>query len=89
MAAKKNIEEIVEEQVEPTVEVEEAPAVEEPAAPAGSTVEVISAGDGDSYASLAARFVPAGVSARVFARELYALNGGAVVRPGSRIRIPR
>lgn len=51
--------------------------------------EVHVAADGDSYASIGAQWVPEGESAAEFAREIYRLNRGVVIRPGVAVRLPR
>lgn len=95
---KKPVEDIVEEQssepIEAPLEPQEVEEVVEtgfdPSAPVEDVPPThVFAGDGDSYASLAVRFAPEGVKARDFAKELFALNGGAVVRPGVKVKVSR
>lgn len=72
---------LVEKAPEEVEEVVEIPKKEH------ATLNIIIARDGDSYASLAEKHAPAGVSKRDYARELVELNGGAVVRPGARVLV--
>lgn len=46
------------------------------------TTHIITAQVGDSYASIAAKYCPAGVKLREFSRDLFALNRGKTIRPG-------
>lgn len=95
MATKKKIEDLVEEQTSPgvdaPVEPQDVPAEADVAPvvpkPVGVTVASVLVEDGDSYASLGAKYAPAGVSAHEFAKELVALNGGAVLRAGGFVKI--
>ena len=78
------VEDVIVETEEVTDEVEEGfTAADIPAA----DPQYVIAGDGDSYASFGARFCPEGKRPGSYARELYALNAGAVMRPGSRVRL--
>lgn len=75
------------EVVEPVVE--SAPAVEAPvkapvAAPAKPKTYV--AVDGDTFASIAARFKPEGISKHGYAVHLSLLNSGTL-RPGSEVKL--
>ena len=94
MAEKKKptIEDIVEEtpiEAETPVEV----VVEEPAEQASEEIANVEgftryiAKQGDSYPSLAASRCPEGCSVKDYARELFELNGGRVVRPGATIKL--
>jgi len=79
---KKQAEAFVEEELvtDPVIEIPEPePAPEHP--------QFVIAGEGDSYAVIAARTAPAGVRAHDYAGELLSLNAGKPVRPGSRIRL--
>lgn len=92
--AKKNIEQIVEDQSDfdgvfeeqdaAEIEAEDAPVVPEPV---GITTRIVVAVDGDSYPVLAAKYAPAGTRVHDYARELAARNNFATIRPGSRVRI--
>lgn len=92
MAAKKKIENLVEEQAdavdgEPeTVEVATEPIHEEPTQDAPK-FRVIVAQEGDSYPSIAAQYCPEGVKQRVFAQELLTLNNGKQIRPGVSVTV--
>jgi hypothetical protein len=97
MAGKKiTTEEVVEDQVVEIVEEVETVEVEEVVEegftandmPAADPMFVV-AGEQDSYPALAERLAPEGVKPRDFAQTLIALNNGAPVRPGKRIRINR
>lgn len=79
MTSKKKIEDLVEEQASA---LDDVPVVPEPVA---VSVRVIVAGEGDSYASLAAKYAPKGVRVHDYAKELVKLNNGSVVRAGSRV----
>lgn len=79
------LEEVV-ETPEIVVEQDEIPA-EPPIPPLPAPVSIITVRDGDSYASLAAEHAPKDGNVHAYARELYALNNGAVVRHGARIKI--
>lgn len=81
MTSKKKIEDLVEEQAST---VEDVPVVPEPVA---VSVDIVVAGEGDSYASLAAKYAPKGVRVHDYAKELLKLNNGSTVRPGSRVMV--
>lgn len=97
--AKKNSDEVVEtisEAVEAPVEAEQqlddVEVTDTGFDPSAEPVEEVApqyivAGEGDSYAALAARLAPEGVRSHDYARELVALNAGKPVRPGTRIRL--
>lgn len=88
-AKKKPIEELVEEQTEVAhveEEIVETGKLEAESEPIPDPTFII-AGDGESYASIAARFCPAGVRPYDFAKTLVDLNAGAPVRAGRRIRL--
>lgn len=80
---KKQAEAIAEEELvtDPVIEIPEP----EEAAP--EHPQFVIAGEGDSYAAIAARTAPAGVRAHDYAGELLNLNAGRPVRAGNRIRL--
>lgn len=93
-AKKKPIEELVEEQAEIVLS-DVAPVEEEIVEMGGEELDATVApdpmftiaGDGESYASIAARLCPEGVRPHDFAKTLVELNGNAPVRAGRRIRL--
>lgn len=72
--------EVVEEVIETPESPVEAPAVIEQA-------KTYTAQDGDTYASLADKFKPAGKSKHEHAKHLFALNGGKSIVPGTVIKL--
>ena len=93
MAAKKVVEEVVEEFFdEDVVEIELAEEVEEPELVEAETVSnegnlYIRAYPSDNYLTVAERHKPEDISVKDFARMIMELNGNAPVRANSRIRI--
>jgi hypothetical protein len=88
VATKKKLDELV-EQVDDIVVDEVIEEVVESVAPdpgVDGKVHVVIAKQGDSYASLAVEYAN-GRKAHALAKELYLLNRGVAVRPGSRILV--
>jgi hypothetical protein len=86
----KKIEDTLDELVETPAEeiVVETPQVETPPAPAPViTPATYVAVDGDSYASIAAKHKPAGTSTHLYAKTLFALNGGKNIVPGTEVKV--
>ena len=73
------------EPLEAVAETLEGP-VEDLAAPAPANC-CYTIQDGDSWASIASRYKPAGTSTNTFAQRLVALNGGPALRPGKEIKV--
>lgn len=94
MATKKKEVEIIESTdsvdleiiVDPVEQVDKAEQSVVPQPGVDGKVHTIIANDGDSYASLAVQYAN-GRKAHALAKEFYALNRGAIVRPGSRILV--
>lgn len=55
--------------------------------PVGTEVKFVVAADGDSYASIAAAWQPAGKTKHEYATHLFAINNGKLVIPGMIINL--
>ena len=76
----------VSEAIEPELVVEEPEAVlETPKPPVDGNVWV--ADEAVSYAVLAARFLPEGMKKHDYAKQLYAINKGKTILPGTEVKL--
>lgn len=83
----KKIEDVIEEIVESTTLEAPVEADTPKAAPVSTVAKTHVAVDGDSYASIAAKYKPAGSSTNEHAKRLFALNGGKSVVAGTIITL--
>jgi hypothetical protein len=69
--------------------IESTPEVAEVEKPAAKTVapKTYIAQDGDSYNSIAEKFLPKGITRNDYAKHLYNLNNWKSVRPGTEVKL--